>query len=56
MNTAAGLRFLRALTRMGENTPAYLESRSRTTDRPATLTHSQPPASNRPVAPSVRLG
>ena len=53
MQTAAGLRFLRVLTRLGETTPAYLASRPRT---PSTPSHDRvAAAARRPVAPSIRV-
>ena len=57
MNTAAGLRFLRALARLGESTPDYLEPRSQTLqNHRGTHAPAGQAASSRPVAPSIRLG
>jgi hypothetical protein len=54
MLTAVGLRFLRTLARLGEDTPAYVEPGPEYRHRHVGRAHSADMPHRRPAAPSIR--
>jgi hypothetical protein len=55
MHTAAGLRFMRTLTRLGEVVPDYLESPRRDRKPAAHREAHQPAPSAKPAGASIRV-